>query len=389
MSQARAFVYVQHLLGIGHLKRAAALARALVAEGLEVTLASGGFPVPEIDVHGARFVQLPAAGAADLGFKNLIGEHRRPLDDRWKRRRAEALLAAWREADPQVLVIELFPFGRRQMRFELLPLLEAAAHAPRRPTVVCSVRDVLGGGQKDPRRQDEMLELVERHFDHVLVHGDPAVIGFERSFRHAARIAGRIEYTGYILDPAFDPGSGAGADEVIVSAGGGAVGAQLMEAAIRARPLTALQGKTWRLLAGINLQEEAFAKLSRLASESGEGRIVLERSRRDFTALLANCVLSVSQAGYNTLLEIVRARARAVAVPFARGSETEQALRARCFAERGLLELVEEDSLAPQTLAAAIDRTARKPRPAACAIDLDGARRSATLIARWAAERPS
>jgi predicted glycosyltransferase len=70
-----------------------------------------------------------------------------------------------------------------------------------------------------------------------------------------------------------------------------------------------------------------------------------------------------------------------VAVPFAGGHETEQTLRARCFAERGLLELVEEGDLNPRVLAEAIDRAARKPRPAPGAINLDGARRSAALIA--------
>ena len=391
MSRRRAFVYVQHLLGIGHLKRAATLARALVAEGLEVTLASGGFAVPGIGwdgkQRGAHFVQLPPAGAADAGFKTLLDEAGREIDGEWKRKRGEALLAAWRAAEPHVLVLELFPFGRRQMRFELLPLLEAATAAARRPAVVCSVRDILGGGQKDPERQDEMLELVERYFDCVLVHGDRSLIGFERTFRHAARIAERIEYTGYIVDPASAPGSDAGKEEVIVSAGGGAVGARLLETAIRARPLSALRGHAWRILAGINLQNEIFARLAQLIAEIGDGRVLLERARPDFTTLLANCALSVSQAGYNTLIEIAQAGARAVAVPFAGGHETEQSLRARCFADRDLLELVDESALAPETLAAAIDRAARRPRPAPGAIDLGGAQRSAASIARRAGEK--
>jgi predicted glycosyltransferase len=62
----RVLFYVQHLLGIGHLKRAATLARGLAADGLEVTLVSGGFPVPELDTGGARFVQLDPVRATDL-----------------------------------------------------------------------------------------------------------------------------------------------------------------------------------------------------------------------------------------------------------------------------------------------------------------------------------
>jgi predicted glycosyltransferase len=331
-----------------------------------------------------RLVQLPPARAADLGFKTLIDEGGREIDAEWKRERSQALLAAWRAADPDVLVLELFPFGRRQMRFELLPLLEAAAGAARRPAIVCSVRDILGG-RKSPQRQEETIGLVERYFDRILVHADASVMGFERSFPLADRIAGRIEYTGYVVDAAQPVDGSAGKGEIIVSAGGGAVGAGLLEAAIRAKPLTALRDRNWRLLAGNNLADGDFLNLARLATE--ETGIELERARPDFATLLANCELSVSQAGYNTLMEVVQARARCVAVPFAGGHETEQTLRARCFAERGLLELVEEGDLDPGALAAAIDRAARKPRPSPGAMDLDGARRSAVLIARLAAAR--
>ena len=382
MSASRIFIYVQHLLGIGHLKRAVLLARAMAAQGLQVTLASGGPAVPCMALDGLAFVQLPAASAADLSFKALVDEHGHAVDEAWKRRRAAALLEAWRASAPQVLLLELYPFGRRQMRFELLPLLEAADAAPRRPSIVCSVRDILGG-QRSRERQAETLALVERYFDHVLVHGDPGVIAFERTFPDAARIAARIEYTGYVVDSA-PSGGAAGSAEVIVSVGGGAVGARLLETAIRAKPLCTLRDRTWRMLAGGNLPDEDFRKLAACASG-----IELERSRPDFTTLLMNCELSISQAGYNTLLETVQARARAVVVPFAGGSETEQTLRAACFAERGLLEMLDETALSPPALAAAIDRAARRPRPSPGAIDLDGARKSAALVARWAAERPA
>lgn len=380
----RAFVYVQHLLGIGHLKRAATLARSLAAEGLQVTLASGGAAVPGMKVDKVKFVQLPPASAADLSFKSLVDEAGRAVDDAWKRRRSAALLEAWRAADPHVLVLELFPFGRRQMRFELLPLLELAASAPRRPVIACSVRDILGAA-KSAERQQETLDLVQRCFDGVLVHGDPSVIAFERSFPLAPRIAQKLHYTGYVVDEPAAHASRDGANEVIVSAGGGAVGERLLEAAIEAKPLTSARHRTWRVLAGDNLPQPVVRRLARLAQRAGG--VVLEKSRPDFTTLLANCALSISQAGYNTLLETVQAGARAVAVPFAGGAETEQTLRARCFAERGLLEVLEESALTPQALAAAADRAAARPRPAAGGIDLDGARKSAALLARWAAQR--
>lgn len=382
----RVFFYVQHLLGIGHLKRATTLASALAAAGLEVTFASGGPAVPGIAPEGARVVQLPAASAADLGFRNLVDEYGRAVDEAWKMRRAAALAEAWREASADVLLIELFPFGRRQMRFELLPLLEAARSATPRPVIVSSVRDILGGGQKDPKKQDEMLATFEAYFDYVLVHSDPNLVTFDRTFRHTPRLGARLHYTGFISDrlAASSRGeSSAGAGEVIVSAGGGAVGMPLLRAAIRARQLTRLRDRTWRVIAGINCSEPDYEDLAAQASSQGVG-IVVERFRRDFPALISNCELSISQAGYNTLMDILQAGARAVVVPFAEGGETEQGLRAQMLAERGLVQVVPESGLTPEAIASAVDRAAQRPLLREAVANLDGAARSAALVARWA-----
>jgi predicted glycosyltransferase len=359
----KVFFYVQHLLGIGHLKRAATLSRALARAGFEVTLASGGLPVEGIPV-----LQLPPA-SSDASLKQLLDEHGNPVDDAWKKRRREALLQAFQTVSPQLLLVELFPFGRRQMRFELLPLLDAAKS---NALIVCSVRDLI---QPRPAREDEMLECFEHYFDRLLVHGDPRVATFERSFGKAARLAGKLHYTGYVVEETEQQGD-AGAGEVLVSAGGGAVGRRLLETAVAARALSRLKDRPWRLLAGLNAKDTGGLE--------GEG-VIVERFRNDFTLRLRNCVLSVSQAGYNTVLETLQARARALLVPFAAQGEAEQTLRATLLAERGLLEVLDEASLSPRTLAAAIDRAAARPRPAPGAVDFGGAQRSAELLREWIA----
>ena len=383
MTGKRVFVYVQHLLGIGHLKRAATLARALSERGSEVTFATGGVPVPDILPPRVHLIQLPPAASVDLDFRSLVDAEGRPVDEAWRARRRAQLLDAWRAARPHALVIELFPFGRRQMRFELLPLLEEASRAAPRPIIVSSVRDVLG--QRNPAKQDEMLSVFERYFDRLLVHGDPRFLPFDRTFRNAHRLGERLHYTGFIVDrerPAGPPGN-AGAGEVIVSAGGGAVGAKLLETAIHARPLTVLAGARWRLLTGANLASAAYGALAALAEQAGQGGIALERWRGDFRTLLKNSSLSVSQGGYNTVMEILDCGARAVVVPFAGGQESEQTLRAHLLAERGRIEVVDEGTLAPATLAAAVDRAARGPAPRREEMNLDGARNSAELLAQW------
>ena len=172
MMATRVFFYVQHLLGIGHLKRAATIARAAAADGLNVIVAMGGPPVPGVDFGNISCVQLPPVQAGDEEFRTLIDARGQPIDEAWRVNRRNALIEAFEAADPDILLFELFPFGRRQFRFEILPLIEAARSASRPPAVMSSVRDVLVHNAK-PARIRETLDLVRGSFDLVLVHGDP------------------------------------------------------------------------------------------------------------------------------------------------------------------------------------------------------------------------
>ena len=382
MSRRRALFYVQHLLGIGHLKRAAILARAFVAAGLDVTVVSGGYEVPGLDLGGADLVQLPPVRATDLRFNELVDEGGAPIDDAWRDRRRALLLAAWQEVQPHVLLLELFPFGRRQMRFELMPLLDAATAAARRPVIVSSVRDILVARTK-PGRNEEMRDLVETHFDQVLVHGDPRFVPFAETFGYADRIATKCHYTGYVVDRSEvqqGPGS-PGFGEVVVSAGGGAVGEALLRAAMAARARTRLKDAVWRVLVGTKVPEPTFRSL-RAAAAAG---IVVERARPDFTTLLANAVLSISQGGYNTVMEVLHAGVRAVVVPYSGGIETEQPLRAARLARRGGITLVAEAELGPEALAGAVERAMDSAPGSLAGIDTDGAAQSARLVSTWAA----
>ncbi|MGQ9366336.1 glycosyltransferase family protein [Azospirillum sp. ST 5-10] len=384
----RVFFHVQHLLGIGHDRRAAAITRALIEAGLHVTVARGGHPVPGVDYGAAEIVQLPAARAADATFKVLLDADGRPLDDAWRAARAAAARAAFERARPDLLLVESFPFARRAFRFELLPLF-AAARQRGLPTAV-SVRDILVAKRK-PERVAEVVDTVTAFVDHVLVHGDPDLIPFAATFPAADRIAGRIRYTGYVANPpsaSFGQGDGDGddgRDEVLVSVGGGAVGLPLLRAALEARPRSPAAGAVWRLLAGPDVPADALAALA-AAAPAG---VVVERARPDFPALLRRCRLSVSQAGYNTVLDLLQAGCRAVVVPFAAGAETEQALRAGLLADRGRLTVVEEATLSPATLAAGVARALALPPPPPLPLRLDGAAQTARLLAeRLAAGRP-
>ncbi len=382
MSAPKVFFWVQHLLGIGHLKRTATIARAMRRAGIDVVVVSGGHAVPGLDIGDARLIQLPPVRAADKYFKILVDVEDREIDDAFRAQRRDLLLDAWRRERPDILITELYPFGRRQLRHELLPLLEEARGATRPPLVVSSVRDILVEPPK-PERVAEMLDIVERLYDRVLIHGDPTLIPFDETFAHADRIADRVAYTGYVVDtPKATPG-GPGSGEVIVSAGGGAVSEELFRAAMAARPATRLADRPWRILAGHALPEGVFETLQREAPEG----VTVERARPDFTTLMANCALSISQGGYNTVMEMMAARARGVIVPYAGGLETEQTLRARLLESRSGIRAIPEDELTAETLAAAADAALDAPPPDNSGLDTGGAEKSTALVTEWWAAR--
>jgi predicted glycosyltransferase len=374
---SRVFFYVQHLLGIGHLRRAAVLARALVAGGFDVLLVSGGAPVAGLALDGVRLHQLPPLRAANDSLRDLARLDGTPVDEAFQRQRTEALLGLLRAEAPDVVITEQFPFGRTRLRFELLPLLEAARG---RSLIACSVRDVVR--RAGPERVAEAVELLDR-FDAVLIHGDPRLVPFEKSFAGWARIEERAFYTGYVAERDL-AGHGAqgmrgteGKDEVVVSAGGGAVGAPLLKAAIAARPKTALADRTWRLLLGENLPAQDREMLGR------EAGIIVEPARPDFTTLLRNATLSISQAGYNTTIETLCCADRAVLVPFATERETEQADRAQALTERGMVAVVPPGMLSGQSLADAVGRALASPSLRTFPpCDIDGGPKTAALLHR-------
>jgi predicted glycosyltransferase len=169
--------------------------------------------------------------------------------------------------------------------------------------------------------------------------------------------------------------------EVLISAGGGAVGGPLLQAAVAVRTLSAERDRPWRLITGGNLPQAEFERLQASAKE-----FTVERFRTDFKDLLSRCRVSVSQGGYNTVLEILASRTPSVIVPFAEAGESEQTDRAELLAAKGLLRLLPAPALDAARLAAEIDRAAVMAIPS-FTINLDGARESAALILDALAKR--
>jgi predicted glycosyltransferase len=374
------------MLGTGHFKRAATLAEAMAADGLDVTLVSGGPPVDWITPVGVRVEQLPAIKARDRQFSAMVDMDGQPISQVFLANRRAKLMSVFARSRPRVVLTEMFPFGRKAFRGELIRLLDAAAGFRPRPWILSSVRDILVA-KDDIKRYDWMRDAVLRYYDHILVHSDPQLIPFELTFPHADAIQSKIVTTGYVTEITADLDRKLNmlAPEVLVSTGGGRVGAKLIETAIMARGRSRLKDVPWRIIAGGHAN---MAELEALCSKLPEG-IILTGPAKDFQARLANSLLSISQAGYNTVVEGLRLGKRMVLVPFETATETEQGVRAERLAKLGFAETIREAELTPESLAKAVDAGLDRPPPQVIDIDLDGMANTVRFVRDLAAPEPA
>ncbi|WP_428526832.1 glycosyltransferase family protein [Roseibium sp.] len=372
-----AFIYVQHLLGTGHVVRATAIGKKLAERGVDVTLASGNQIPPTLDVEGLEILELPGAKTANAEFSRLITLEGKDLDDDWRAMRTAETLKAFGAKPYDLLLTETYPFGRRQFEFELSVLMDTAKARANPPIISSSIRDILVPKQQ-LWKEEWMADKARDYFDKVLIHADPDFITLADSFPFAHKIEDLLAYTGYVVREGDrpEPPEGDGEDEVVVSCGGGAMSESLLSAAIDARPLSRRsEDCTWRVLAGHNVPEDEFQAYK---ARAGEG-VIVERARPDFPGLLNRARLSISQGGYNTVLDVLEAGVPSVIVPFALATETEQEQRAKALANHGRVVVASEDMLTPERLAAAADDALALPRSSHKVL-LGGADRSADIL---------
>ena len=377
----RIMFYVQHLLGIGHLMRSVRICEALQDLNIHVTLVTGGMPVTGFPPAGIEHVELPPIAVRDGDFSDIVDSSGQPIDDDFKVSRSAKLLEVFSSLEPDLVVLEAFPFGRRQLRFELLPLLDAVASTTPKPVVVSSIRDFLQRRTK-PGRDDYVIQLINKHFDKIVVHGDPAFTQLADSFPKAAQIEEKIVYSGLVCAKPARPSTEA--YDVVVSAGGGAVGAELVQAAVKAAILLP-DSLSWCIVTGPNSPIN-----DRLASiRQASPNIKFEEFRSDFPSLLQSTQLSVSQAGYNTVSDILTAGCRCLLVPYSSSGETEQLDRATRLVDMGIANVLQAEELTGDSLASAIRTALQQVQPLENGLTLntDGSAETARILLKLIEEK--
>lgn len=368
--------HVNHLWGVGHFTRTAAIANAVVTRGGRAAVITGNAPAPGRLDPAVTLITLPAIRAADTSYARLVTANEWPVPDEYWPRRAELIAEALKSAAPDIVVTETFPFGRRKLAREILPLIEAAK--TRGARIVASIRD-LPNPPGDPARLAECAGRLRNHYDAVLVHGDPAVTPLNEIW--PGEIPVPVHLTGYVVS-APEPAPPEARRGVVVSAGGGGDAAPLLHAALAAWRNGLLPGEPWTFITGQHAPHGLYEALVDAAPRNLGAEIL--HAAPDLPARIARARLSISRGGYNTLIETVAAGTPAVIVPFAPDGEPEQAARAAAFAAHGLIAHVPEAVLSAETLAAAARAALDAPPPAPDGLLIGGAQNAAQRLAEIA-----
>lgn len=370
--KAKILFYCQHSLGMGHLVRSFALAEKLSEKFAVVFLNGGRLPKKLKVPEKVKIINLPPLGFD--GNNQLVSLDKRRTVERCQALRETTILDIFNQEKPSAIIIELFPFGRKKFRNELLPLLAAAKGKAK---IICSLRDILVGQRRDQARHEERaVTTANEFFDAILVHSDKDFARLEETFQPITPLQVPVFYTGFVAkSDALDFGK-KDKNQIIVSAGGGLVGENLLRTVIEAKDFLP-ENVRLKLITGAFLPEESFEKLQTLAKQ--KSNIELIRFVPNLAQEMANSAVSVSQCGYNTAMDILRSGVASVVVPFADNGDDEQMKRARRLEKMGVLRVLEKSELSPQNLAEAIEKMF-KFQPKTSSLDLSGGENSMRII---------
>ncbi|MEM1111211.1 MAG: glycosyltransferase [Pseudomonadota bacterium] len=379
MASLRAFIYVQHLSGVGHTVRMQRLGTEL-SRHFEVSVLDGGRPLPFPDVLDT--VPVPRLARIDRELRSLAAGL--ALDETLSMR-AEAI-GAWLNANtPDLVIVEHYPFSKWELEQEILPMLRQVRALNPDAKVVASLRDI-----SPPTRYEQVdgyadlvLERLHKHFDALLVHADPSLCALTSSFPRASDIRLPVHHTGIVAPSPLEAcETMSGAPYVVASVGGGLDRSGLAQRVEEAWMTICRDGefRDARLLlfGGLDQSEEQGEGQCEQGAAETPGIQRFDYSE-DFRSYLEGAAASISCAGYNTCADLLSCRTPALLLP--NTAMSDQLARAHLLDARGVATLVPEPAEGCDALAGLLLKALRSPPEKRLSdIDLNGAARSTAIL---------
>jgi predicted glycosyltransferase len=375
-------------LGLGHFRRNLVLARTLSGRvsGSSVLLACSAEGIETFSLPaGVDVLRLPSL--RKVGNGRYVGRRLRIEHDELTALRAGLLASAVSGFGPDVLIVDKQPLG---IGGELLPALAELRRRGGRAAL--GLRDVLD----DPAsaaiewRRGDLGRRAAELYDLALVYGSEGMLSPVIDGALPPELISRVRYCGYVVArpptgaQVRDLPFGAHDQVVLATVGGGEDGFPVLAAFVEAA-----RGARWRgvAIAGPQMANADWTRLHEAAKSAG---VAAYQSVRQVQRWYTRAAALVCMGGYNTLVEALAAPVPTVCVPRTK-PRREQLIRARAFAERELLRVVEPDALNPRSLRGAIDEAIATTRGTLRdrvkhVLDFGGAERAAALLIELAGE---
>lgn len=377
--RAPRFMFYSHDgLGLGHVRRNLAIARAVTHAdpSASVLVATSIDEVHELGLGpNVDVLRLPGLRK---DAQNRYVATRLPIElDGMLTLRSEILRSAVHGFRPAVLLSDRHPLG---IGGELTGALEAVLAQGGR--AILGLRDIVDEAEavRAEFKERGMADALSAYYDEVFVYGQEAILDPRLAYGLDHRAVRSMTFCGYVVAP-----SGAGQEicrgdppVVLATTGGGEDGGRILEAFIAASA-----DAPWRaiVVAGPQASTRERERLEGLAQAAGVEFLTFVPS---LGSLLGSIDALVSMGGYNTLAEALACGTPTVCVPRTR-PRLEQAIRARAFAASGLIEVIEPDELSADRMRQAVARALCRSRDQVGrdvrrVLELDGAERAAARL---------
>jgi predicted glycosyltransferase len=292
--------------------------------------------------------------------------------------RTQMLLDLCDRIQPDVLMVELFPFGRRKFSFELIPLIERSKTYSAK--VVCSLRDIVVTKQNREKHEAKVCTLMNQYFDALLIHGDPAFQPIAATFSRIEDLTCETHYTGYVVQPQPQESVDLNVDRplILASVGGGRFGHELLDAVLDAAPsLERSIPHQIQMFTGPFMPDDKFAELQGKAAQCPNVRV--DRFTPHLLSYMRYADLSISMSGYNTTMNVLTTGVRAMLLAFTGNDDQEQRIRSEKLAQLGVITLIERDQLTGDRFAQQVINTLQTyPKP--IKFDCNGVAKTAALL---------
>lgn len=375
----RLMFYCQHILGMGHLVRSMEIVRGLVKD-FQICFINGGEVVSNFEIPAEiEVINLPGI-KTDPEFRMLQTVDSSQDLAEVQAIRAGQLLQVFDRFKPDILMIELFPFGRRKFSFELIPLLERVRAKGRKTKVVCSLRDIVVTKQNQEKHEEKVCTLMNQYFDLLLVHGDRHFQPLEETFSRTADLRCKVHYTGYVVQPPPQQKLPTELPQplILVSVGGGRFGHELLHCMADVAPLLADRiPHQIQIFAGPFAPDELITALRTKAARSAN--LQVDRYTPNLLNYMNVADLSISMSGYNTTMNILTTGVKAMILPFTGNDDQEQTIRSQKLEDLGVVEVIRPEDLTPEVFAEHIIRCLQRPFTRV-AFDFDGVHQTAECL---------